>query len=106
MTTTHNRAKQIGEFAVELANEAKALLKRITGFLQHNTALAIDWAGDPKPIALNEDSDGNLDGLHFTRTDMANAINSLNQVKLLLTGQVVAQGDYLGNLEKLARADA
>jgi predicted ABC-type transport system involved in lysophospholipase L1 biosynthesis ATPase subunit len=106
MANTHQRAQEIGEAAVELSNRLKAVLKDVTGFLQHNSALAINWSGDPKPAFLNEDAAGNLDGLHFTRTDLANAINSFAQFKSLLTGQAVAQGDYLGNLEKLAKADA
>lgn len=106
MATTHARAKEVAEFAATLSNETKVLLSRIEEFLRHNTALAIDWAGDPKPAFLNENVDGNLDGLHFTRLEMANAVNSLNQVKVLLTGGAPSQGDYIGNLEKLAKSDA
>jgi hypothetical protein len=106
MANTHVRAKEVGDAAVELSNRMKGLLKDVHGLLQHNTALAIDWANETKPAFLNEDADGNLDGLHFTRQEMANALFSLSQFHALLTNQAVSQGDYLGNLEKLAKADA
>ena len=107
MANTHLRAKELGESAVSISNNIKALLKEIHGFRQHNTALAIDWAAQSKPAFIDEDEAGNLAGLHFTRTEMANAINSLVQLEVLLTNAGrPEQGDYLGNLEKLAKADA
>jgi hypothetical protein len=101
--TNYQRAQELATFAAELCTDAKTLLTGITSFLQSNTAFAIDWANETKPANLNEDIDGNLDGLHFSRTEMANVINSLSQIKLLLTGQSVSTGDHLGNLEKLAQ---
>lgn len=106
MALTHLRAKEAAEFAQVLADESKRLLYRIKEFLKHNSSLSIDWAGDPKPAFLNEDVNGNLDGLDFSRTQLANAIGSLDQIRRTFENEVVSQGDHLGNLEFLASADA
>jgi hypothetical protein len=105
MAITHTRAKEVATFAVDLSNEIKTLLWRIESFLKHNSANSIDWVANPRPDFLNEDVNGNLDGLHFSRLDLGNAIGSIDNIRKTLRNESVTQGDHLGNLEKLAKSD-
>jgi hypothetical protein len=61
----------------------------------------------PQPEYFDQESNGNLGGKVFSRQDIANAIGSLDWIRKLLTNQVMtgSQGDHLGNLNKLARAE-
>lgn len=102
MAMTHTRAAEVAELLQALCTEAKRLHNRVVDALEQNSDLSIDWAGDPKPAYLNEDSDGNLDGFSFTRANVANAIGSLDQFRRLLTNQSLSQGDHLGNVNQLA----
>ncbi|WP_254509871.1 hypothetical protein [Anatilimnocola floriformis] len=104
--TNYQRAKELASFGAELCTEAKSLLNGINSFLATNTTFSIDWAAETLPDNLQESNDGNLDGLHFSRTDLANAIYSLNQIKALLLGESVSQGNYFGNVLKLAQVEA
>lgn len=107
MAVEHSEALAL---AIEIKNRAEAAKKLFWDLketLRHNSALSIDWANVTKPEFLNEDSDGNLDGTGFTRSELANAIGSLNWIQVLLDNGDLsgAQGDHLGNLEKLARTN-
>ena len=102
MALTHNRAKELCDVAAELSNRLKKFLHDAEKFLDTNSDLSIDWANAQKPAFLNEDVAGNLDGVKFTRAQMANAIGSIYQVKQLLRGQTPDTGDHLGNLNQLA----
>ena len=104
--TNYQRAQELASFGAQLCTEAKSLLNGITSFLATNSTFSIDWAAETLPDNLQEDVDGNLDGLHFSRTDLANAIYSLSQIKALLLGEAVAQGNFLGNVVKLAQVEA
>lgn len=108
MALTHQRALEIAKFGKALADDTKSLLWQIEEFLQANSAAAVDWAAATKPAYINEDSNGNLDGLAFTRAHMANAIGSLDNLRKLLRNADLsgAQGDHLGNLCQLADADS
>ena len=99
MALTHTRAKEVAEHAAAVSNETKVLLYRITEFLTMNSNQAIDWAAETKPAFLNEDVVGNLDGLHFTRQQLSNAIGSIDTLK-------TAMDTAIGNLNQLAKSDA
>jgi hypothetical protein len=101
MPMAYARANEIARELRDTADEARALLSRIDQILDVNSAAAINWTADPKPAFLTEDADGNLDGLVFSRTDLSNAIFSLDQIRKVLRNQAVSQGDHLGNLLKL-----
>ena len=76
---------------------------QIAAILEHNSSQGIDWAATPLPEYITEDGAGNLSGLTYSRQAVANAIGSLAQIKNLLTGQSVSQGDHLGNLALIGR---
>lgn len=91
--------------AVEtVCTELAVLFAKVNTILEHNSDLSIDWAAGSLPAYIAEDPDGNIDGLRYDRTSVANAIGSLDQVRKLMTNQAVTQGDHLGNINKLARA--
>jgi len=106
MALTHQRAKEVAEHCEALCNESKALHYRILEFLTSNSNLAIDWAAEAKPAYINEDADGNLDGLRYTRQQVSNAIGSLDQMRAVLANNAVTQGDHLGNINQIAKSDA
>jgi hypothetical protein len=115
MSLPYSRVKEAAESAQKLSDRLKALYWDLEKFLRHNSALSIDWAngevvivpGEDKPGAyIQEDDKGNLDGLPFTRTDIANVIGSFQQVVNGLKNEQPVKGDHLGNLEKIAKADA
>ena len=106
MALTHQRAKEVAEHAEAICNEAKALHYRVLEFLATNSNLSIDWAAESKPAYINEDSSGNLDGLHFSRSQLANVIGSLDQLRKCLANEAVTQGDHLGNINQIAKSDA
>lgn len=87
-----------------VCTEAVALLAKINTLLEHNSDVSIDWNGDPKPAYIDEDANGNINGLYFSRSQVSNAIFSLDQIRNTLTNQTVTQGDHLGNLNQLSRA--
>jgi hypothetical protein len=105
MAVEHSEALALANQLKARAEEAKKLFWQLKETLRHNAALSIDWGAQSKPTFLNEDADGNLDGTSFTRQELSNAIGSLNWIQLLLdNGSLTgAQGDHLGNLEKLTR---
>jgi hypothetical protein len=86
-----------------ICTQASSLLAKIQHLLEHNSDLSIDWAAVETPEYIAEDADGNINGLLFSRQDVANAVGSLDQIRKLLTNQATSQGDHLGNLNKLAR---
>lgn len=91
--------------AIQLVcNELAAVLAKIDVILEHNSDLSIDWAAASTPAYIDEDAAGNINTLTFDRTSVSNAIGSLDNVRKLMTNQVVTQGDHLGNVNKLARA--
>ena len=106
MALTHSRAIKAAKFAEDLADELKRVYWRTQEFLSHNNALSIAWAADPKPVYLNEDSNTNLDGVDFTRAQLSNMIGTLDQFRRLMENKSITQGDHLGNIEQLAKADA
>lgn len=80
------------------------ILLVIDSALEHNSDLAIDWAAEVKPACIDEDAAGNISGLPYSRQEVSNAVGSLDWIRKLLTNQSMsgAQGDHLGNLNKLA----
>ncbi|UCD57167.1 MAG: hypothetical protein JSV16_15360 [Candidatus Hydrogenedentota bacterium] len=105
MALTHTRVLEVADFCKAVCDEAKELHYRLKEFLDTNSDLAIDWSGDPKPSYINEDASGNLDGRLFTRDHVANAVNSLDNLRKTLDNESVTQGDHLGNVNQLAEAD-
>lgn len=97
-------SKAEAEALAAVCNEATSLLARINQMLEHNSDLAIDWNAAETPAYIAETA-GNITGLNFARTDVGNAIGSLDWIRKLLTNQSMAgsQGDHLGNLNKLSR---
>ena len=82
----------------EVSEKVRNVLAEVHQVLEFNSDQAIDWAAGSKPAYIPEDADGNIDGLQYSRTAVANAIGSLDQFRKLLTNAAVSQGDHLGNL--------
>lgn len=61
---------------------------------------------NPVPDYITEETNGtsNISGRIYTRGEIANAVNALDQVRKLLTNQATTQGDYLGVLNVVSRA--
>lgn len=61
---------------------------------------------NPVPDYVVEETDGtgNLSGLPYSRTEVSNAIGSIQQFVNLMTNAVPTQGDHLGTTDKLASA--
>jgi len=103
MALTRIVADAEADAVATICEEVTALLTRINWLLEHNSDLSIDWAAAQKPAYIEEDASGNLVDRRFTRQNVANAIGSLAQIRSLLTGGAVSQGDHLGNLNLMAR---
>jgi len=60
----------------------------------------------PLPDYMQVEANGNLSGRTFDPAQVSNAVGSLDWVRKLLTNQAMtgSQGDHLGNLNQLARA--
>lgn len=106
MALTHTRVSEVASHATSLAVRLKALHYDLKEFLDTNSDLAIDWSAGSLPAYINEDVDGNLDGHAFTRSQVANVINSFDQVRKTLDNEAVSQGDHLGNVNQLAASDS
>lgn len=98
--------KPVAEHAKDICDRLKQLHYDIKELLDTNSDKAIDWAAGSLPAYINEDASGNLDGLGFSRTAMANVIGSLDNVRKVLDNEAVSQGDHLGNINQLASSDA
>lgn len=62
---------------------------------------------NPVPDYIVEETtgSGNISGRQYTRTEIANAVNALDQFRKLLTNQIVtAPADYLGVLNVVSKA--
>jgi len=93
-----------------LAKEAKAIADlwktlhyRAKIFLDTNSDVVIDWGGS-KADVINEDASGNIDGVGFTRIQLANFIDSLDNLRKIVDNEVTTKGDHLGNINQLAAA--
>lgn len=84
------------------AEQAVALLRKIKEVLEHNSDMSHDWAAGSTPAYIEEDADGNINGLPYSRTDVANAVGTLDQIRKAYENEAVTQGDHLGNLHKLS----
>jgi hypothetical protein len=104
MALSADRTRITAASIESVCTEMVALLAKIDVILEHNSDVSIDWGGDPKPAYIDEDANGNINGLYFSRSQVGNAIFSLDQVRRCLTNQTITQGDHLGNLNQLARA--
>jgi hypothetical protein len=102
MPLTHTRVTEVAVECKEICDDLKQTYYRLKEFLDTNSDLAIDWAGDPLPGYINEDANENLDGLKFSRAQVANAVGSLDNFRKLLENLAADQGDHLGNLNQLA----
>ncbi len=104
MALTFDRVLVEANAFVGLANRVTTLLADVQQVLTHNSNQAIDWGAGQKPAYITEDAAGNLQGLTFSRQDVANAIGSLDAVRKLLTNLDLTglQGDHVGNMNKLA----
>ena len=69
---------------IVLSTSLVALLNRMDGMLQHNSAHAIDWGAGAKPSYINEDAASNLEGLTISRQQVANAIGTFASIQSLL----------------------
>ena len=58
----------------------------------------------PVPDYFDLEANGNLSGRTFSPANVSNAVGSLDQIRRALTNLSVTQGDHLGNLNQLARA--
>lgn len=106
MALTFSRVTEVCEHVKSACDDAKALHYKLKELLDTNSDLSIDWGGDPKPDYINEDVDGNVDGFKFTRAEISNVINSLDQLRKTLDNEAVSQGDHLGNINKIADSSA
>lgn len=102
MALTHNKVLEVADECLDVCDQLKAAYQRAKLFLETNSDLAIDWAGDPKPSYINEDSAGNVDGRGFTRAQVANVIGSIDNFRKLMENATVTQGDHLGNVNQVA----
>ena len=105
MALTNARIVEEAQAIAAVCDEVKSLYVRIHEVLEHNSDLSIDWAATIPPSYITEDVNGNIQGLLYTRQQVANAIFSLDWIRRLLTNQSMAgsQGDHLGNINQLAR---
>tara|TARA_R110000822_G_scaffold131261_3_gene268221 strand:- start:563 stop:889 length:327 start_codon:yes stop_codon:yes gene_type:complete len=97
---SRSEAQAIAQVCTELA----AILAKADVILEHNSDQSIEWAAAQLPAYIAEDAQGNINGLLFDRASVSNAVGSLAQFRALMTNQAVAQGDHLGNINKLATA--
>jgi hypothetical protein len=105
MALTHERAVELARQAQGLADQIKAFHSLAAEFLRTNSNLAIDWGNATKPSFLREDVNGNIDGggsIQFSRQQISNLINSLNQVVVLLDAGNPSTGDHMGNINQVA----
>jgi hypothetical protein len=106
MAQTHNATvKPLAQEAKAIADLWKTLHYRAKQFLDTNSDASINWAGDPKPAVINEDGSGNIDGVNFSRTQLANFIGSLDNLRKVADNEQASQGDHLGNVNQLADAN-
>lgn len=103
MPLQYERVAATADAVADVCNQTATLLALITQLLEYNSDQAIDWAAGSKPAYINEQENGNLEGRQFSRQAVANAINSLDNVRKVLTNQQATQGDHLGNINTLAR---
>lgn len=90
------------EAIAAVCNEMVSLYHRANQLLEHNSDLGVDWANAVPPV-IEESGSGNLLGLAFTKTAVANAVNALDQFRKYMTNQAVTTGDYLGSLDLVSR---
>lgn len=86
-----------------LATEFTALMGKVRAQLGHNSDQAIDWGAQSTPAYIEEDADGNINGLNYSRQNIANLIGSFDQVRALLDGETPSTGDHLGNFNNISR---
>lgn len=103
MAASAQRLAEAARQASILATDGKQFFGRMNLFLSHMAAMSYDLTADPCPDYIVEDANGNIQGLDFSRQDLANAIGSFTQIRNLALNQTVTEGDHLVNLEKLAR---
>lgn len=99
---------------LEHASKLKATLKQFQDMwlldmrklLNTHTGVDYSAAGDvSKPSWLNEDANGNIDGLDFTRQNYVSGVVFLQQVEALLTNNTVTEGDYKSTLASIAASE-
>ena len=86
-----------------ICEEVVTLYHRINQLLEDNSDKSIGWNGDPKPAYFEEQANGNLYSMPFTRAQVSNCIGSLDQIRKVLTNQATSVGDHLGNINVVAR---
>jgi hypothetical protein len=80
-----------------MSRRALDFLKDLDQVLKENSTFAIDWGNvETPPLKLEVDADGNIQGLHFSRFRIANAIGTLATLKASV------DESHLGNLRYLA----
>lgn len=92
----------LAQEAKAIADQWKALHFRVVKFIETNSDASIDWANGTKPEVINEDVNGNLDGVSFSRTQLANFIGSVDNLRKVAANEAVTTGDHLGNVNQLA----
>jgi hypothetical protein len=85
------------EAVQKMAERLMNVLADIDDLVTHNSGLAIDWGGQSKPACITEDAAGNIEGLNFSRGQVANAIGTFAAIQTLM-----GQG-HKGNLNLVAR---
>lgn len=99
---------------LEQANKLKDVLKSLQDawlldmrkLLNTHTGVDYSDAGaGTKPAYLNEDANGNIDGLDFTRNDYISGIVLLTQLEALFTNNAVTEGDYKSTLARIAASE-
>ena len=95
----------IAKLAKECATKAKELRILMKRLDDNHTKNDYSLAGDAsKPAWVQEDSEGNIKGLDYTRANYINMVTFARQVEKLFTNQAVTQGDYLSTVEQVADA--
>jgi len=88
--------QSVMELVAATVNECKAALA-------HNVSQSIDW-NTLAPPEVTLDSEGNIAGTRFTPAMLSNAIYSMQVlVDVMTNGTPPSQGDYIGNINLVAK---
>jgi hypothetical protein len=102
MANTAARTIATAQRVSDVAQQVLSAFMVAHELLEFNSDQAIDWAAGSLPAYIPEDAAGNIDGLQFSRQQVANALGSMTQLRNLMTNATVTEGDHLGTLNLVA----
>ena len=69
---------QTAEATAKMSRRVLDVLKDLDQFIKENQTFAIDWGNaDNPPAKIEVDADGNIQGFHYSRFRVSNAIGTL-----------------------------